>query len=92
MSDQPFEGSASPDLARLKKEPVQEPMWRSLLEAYAIRARQLADDVASLHEHGLHASVELSPGFLQKWKQVERRDAACGEARGEICRYLKRVV
>jgi hypothetical protein len=92
MSDQFFEGSASPNLARLKKEPAEEPLWRSLLEAYAIRARQLADDVASLHEHGLQASAQVSPGFLKKWKQVERRDAACGEARGQICRYLKRAV
>jgi hypothetical protein len=92
MSDQLFEGPASPNLARLKKEPTEEPLWRNLLEAYAIRSRQLADDVASLHEHGFQASVELSPGFLKKWKQVERRDAACGQARGEICRYLKRLV
>jgi hypothetical protein len=89
MPDLLFDGSGSPNLAKPKKEPAAEPLWRDLLEAYAIRARQLADKVASLREHSLHSSAQLSPEFLKKWKQIESRDAACREARGEIRRYLK---
>jgi len=64
-------------------------MWRNMLEEYAIRSRQYADEVATLRHHVLHASDPVSPEFLEKWSTVTKRAAACRESREEIEQYLK---
>ena len=68
-----------------------QPMWRQLLEDYAIRARRFADEVTSLRHHVFQASDQLPPEFLEKWSKVVTHGAACRHSQKEIERYLKEL-
>ena len=88
MPDEQGEGS-TPRAGAANATSDVDPIWRGLLESYAIRSRELAEEVAMLREHVLRSSAHQSPGFVEKWNRVKVRDAACGKAREEINRYLK---
>jgi hypothetical protein len=60
-------------------------MWRSLVQRYAIRAREFSDAVAALGRQA-HSGPEASREVLE---EIRTRQELCNEVAHEVEQYLK---
>jgi hypothetical protein len=60
-------------------------MWRDLVTAYALRAREFSDAVAKLGKH-----EDADPEFINLMIEIKRRMAICQEAADELDRHIER--
>jgi hypothetical protein len=64
-------------------------MWRSLVETYAIRAREFAEEAARLGGPAHYDQAYLSPEVLEQWEEIKRRYKLCGAAGDELDQYIE---
>jgi hypothetical protein len=57
---------------------------KSLSEKYARRAREFSDKVALLGQHN-----EVTPEFVQLFREIKRQRALCRDAEEKFERYLQ---
>jgi hypothetical protein len=58
-------------------------MWRDLVRAYALRAREFSDTVAKLGTY-----VDTGPEFTAQILEIEKRRAICQEAADQLDLYI----
>jgi hypothetical protein len=59
-------------------------LLKSLSEKYAHRAREFSDTVALLGQHN-----EVTPEFVQLFRELKRQRALCRDAEEKFERYLR---
>jgi hypothetical protein len=64
-------------------------MLFSLVEEYAILARQFAEEAARLGQHADRQQDHISPEFLKQWNEITKRRELCDSAAGKLGRYIK---
>jgi hypothetical protein len=64
-------------------------MWLTLVEEYAIRAREFADAVAHLGRLADHHHTCISPEFIQQWQEVGKKRELCDSAYDTLSAYIE---